>query len=46
MNRTSLIPALIALVIVGSMIGGGFYWTRNNHLELKGAESASRQSTA
>ncbi len=36
MNRGSLIPALIAVVIVGSMIGGVLYWTRNNHLELKG----------
>ena len=36
MNRGSLIAALIAVAIVGSIIGGGLYWTRNNHLELKG----------
>lgn len=36
MNRGTLIAALIAVAIVGSMIGGGLYWTRNNHLELKG----------
>ena len=36
MNRGTLIAALIAVAIVGSMIGGGLYWTRNNRLELKG----------
>lgn len=36
MHRGALLPAAIAVVIVCSMIGGGLYWTRNNHLELKG----------
>jgi hypothetical protein len=35
-NRGTAIAALIAVLIVGGMIGGGLYWTRNNHLELKG----------
>jgi hypothetical protein len=35
-NRSSPIAALIAVLIVGVLIGGGLYWTRNNRLELKG----------
>jgi hypothetical protein len=35
-NRSSLIAAVIAVLIVGVLIGGGLYWTRNNRLELKG----------
>ena len=36
MNRSTPVAALIAVLIVGVLIGGGLYWTRNNHLELKG----------
>ncbi len=36
MKWNSLIPAAIAVFIVAALIGGGLYWTRNNHLELKG----------
>lgn len=36
MNRSSPIAALMAVLIMGLMIGGGLYWTRHNHLELKG----------
>jgi hypothetical protein len=35
-NRSTPVAALIAVLIVGVLIGGGLYWTRNNHLELKG----------
>jgi hypothetical protein len=35
-NRNTPIAAIIAVLIVGVMIGGGLYWTRNNHLELTG----------
>jgi hypothetical protein len=36
MKSSMAISALVAIAIVGSLIAGGLYWTRNNHLELKG----------
>jgi hypothetical protein len=30
------IIALIAILIVGGLVGGGLYWTRNNKLQLNG----------
>ena len=36
MNRNSIVSGLIAVLAVGLILGGGLYWTRNNHLELKG----------
>jgi hypothetical protein len=35
-NRNTLISGLIAVLIVGSLIGGGLFWTRHNRLELNG----------
>jgi hypothetical protein len=35
-NRNTLISGLIAVLVVGSLIGSGLFWTRHNRLELKG----------
>lgn len=32
----SAVIALIGLVIIGAVVGGGLYWTRNSHLALQG----------
>ena len=36
MTRIAPVAVLLAVAIVVVMAGGGLYWTRNNHLNLKG----------
>jgi hypothetical protein len=36
LNRTNYLPAVIAIVIVGGLLGSGLFFTRKNHLDLKG----------
>lgn len=45
MRSSQVTAGLIALVIVGALLGVGWYLTRNNHLELKG-EVLKVRSTA
>jgi hypothetical protein len=36
MNKQTIIAGLIALVVVGGLVGGGLLYTKKNHLELTG----------